>query len=175
MANFFTKMTKGVNDGLATVSENSKIIVEKTKLNKQIHDLDKEQELLYTNMGILAFNLQNDGVIHIEQCEEICSEINSREQKKMLLKQEIEALEHSNQPTDYSTPQTSVNGTECICGHINPESNNFCVMCGQPLDKTRIFNGIRCTCGHTNKSTNDFCVMCGQPLNTDSAAEQGEE
>lgn len=137
MAGFFDKVVVGLNKGVNTVSEGSKLIVEKANLNTQIKDTEREKNRLFQNMGTLVYNLHTNGEIEIEQCIGMCNEISSIEQKIMALQQQLQALEipktQTAQYTQTTTPSSIVNGVHCQCGFINKEGAKFCSKCGQML------------------------------------------
>lgn len=93
MAGFFDKVVVGLNKGVNTVSEGSKLIVEKANLNTQIKDTEREKNRLLQNMGTLVYNLHANGEIEIEQCIGMCTEISAMDQKIMALQQQLQALE----------------------------------------------------------------------------------
>lgn len=93
MARFFDKVVLGLNKGVNTISEGSKIIVEKANLNACIREAEKEKSDLLQNMGALVYNLQVSGEIRIKQCEEICNEIPEIEKKIEAMQQKLQSLE----------------------------------------------------------------------------------
>ena len=138
MAGFFDKVVVGLNKGVNTVSEGSKLIVEKANLNTQIKDTEREKNRLLQNMGTLVYNLHANGEIEIEQCIGMCTEISAMDQKIMALQQQLQALEMpKTQPTQYSQTAAPsapiVNGVHCQCGFVNKEGAKFCAKCGQAL------------------------------------------
>lgn len=135
MAGFIDKVVVGINKGVNSVSEGSKLIVEKAKLNTQIQDIEKEKNQLLINMGKLVYNLQMSGEIQIEQCAGICDGITQAEQMIADLQSQLQALE-TPRPQYYgeqNVQQTIENGVRCQCGFVNKETANFCAKCGQQL------------------------------------------
>ncbi len=138
MAGFFDKVVVGLNKGVNTVSEGSKLIVEKANLNTQIKDTEREKNRLLQNLGTLVYNLHANGEIEIEQCVGMCTEIAAMNQKIVALQQQLQDLEMpKTQPVQYTqTAATSapiVNGIRCRCGFVNKEGSKFCAKCGQAL------------------------------------------
>ena len=72
MAGFFDRMVDGINEGVNTVKESSKAFAEKTKINGQIKDIERERNNVIQNIGLLVYELQSRGEINIEQCSEKC-------------------------------------------------------------------------------------------------------
>ncbi len=140
MAGFFDKVVVGLNKGVNTVSEGSKLIVEKANLNTQIKETERDKNRLLQNMGTLVYNLHVNREIEIEQCIGMCSEVSAMDQKIMALQQQLQALEMpKTQTMQYtqtaaSAPQAPiVNGVRCQCGFVNKEGAKFCAKCGQML------------------------------------------
>src|SRR2546425_4873747 len=68
---------------------------------------------------------------------------------------------------DTSVPQgTGNSGVICCphCGQQNPQRNQFCGQCGNPLPST-------CpSCGAANPAGNRFCSACGSALSAPAPA-----
>ena len=138
MAGFFDKVVEGLNKGVSTVSEGSKLIVEKANLNTQIKDIEREKGRLLQNMGTLIYNLHASGEIKIEQCIGMCNEVSAMDQKIVALQQQLQALEvPKTQPVQYAQtiiPSEPVaNGVTCECGFVNKEGAKFCAKCGKQM------------------------------------------
>lgn len=138
MAGFFDKVVEGLNKGVSTVSEGSKLIVEKANLNTQIKDVEREKGRLLQNMGTLIYNLHASGEIKIEQCIGMCNEVSAMDQKIVALQQQLQALEvPKTQSVQYAQtiiPSEPVaNGVTCECGFVNKEGAKFCAKCGKQM------------------------------------------
>lgn len=136
MAGFFDKVVVGINKGVNSVSEGSKNLMEKAKLNVSIQDIEKERDKVMQNLGSVAYNLQMSGAIDVEQFADMCGEITAMNQKIEDLKAQVAALESAKQQsTSYaSVQQTAPNtGVTCSCGFVNKEGARFCAKCGTAL------------------------------------------
>lgn len=138
MAGFFDKVVEGLNKGVSTVSEGSKLLMEKANLNTQIKDVERDKNRLLQNMGTLVYNLHASGEIKIEQCVGMCSEVTAMDQKIIALQQQLQALEvPKTQPMQYAqtvVPSEPVaNGVTCECGFANNEGAKFCAKCGKQI------------------------------------------
>lgn len=138
MAGFFDKVVEGLNKGVSTVSEGSKLLMEKANLNTQIKDVERDKNRLLQNMGTLVYNLHASGEIKIEQCVGMCSEVTAMDQKIIALQQQLQALEvPKTQPMQYAqtiVPSEPVaNGATCECGFVNNEGAKFCAKCGKQM------------------------------------------
>ena len=131
MADFFNKVLVGINKGVNSVSENSKIFVEKTKLSTTIKDKETEKNKILQQLGNMVYQMQKRGEIEFEQFKDMCSEIDSYntaiEELNVQLKNLQNGLVDSN---DIST------GVRCSCGHYNRSDAVFCAGCGARLDQT---------------------------------------
>ncbi len=60
---------------------------------------------------------------------------------------------------------------KCIkCGFDNNIENNFCINCGNRLDKNEHSGEIICeSCGTVNELTNNYCTSCGENLKSPSS------
>lgn len=139
MANFFDKVVVGFNQGINSVSESSKIFMEKAKLNTQIQDVEREKTSLLQNIGLLIYNLQESGELTVEQCSGMCSEIKKADEQIAFLKKQIQELEmQKGQAASYNqgfTNQPAENGIRCECGNINKSSAKFCAKCGKAISE----------------------------------------
>lgn len=138
MAGFFDKVVDGLNKGVTTVSEGSKLLVEKANLNTQIREAEKEKSRLLQNMGTLVYNLHASSEIEIEQCLGMCNEVWTMDQKITGLQQQLQALEApKTQSVQYTQTVTSsepiANGVTCECGFVNNEGAKFCAKCGKQI------------------------------------------
>jgi len=138
MAGFFDKVVEGLNKGVSTVSEGSKLLMEKANLNTQIKDVERDKNRLLQNMGTLVYNLHASGEIKIEQCVGMCSEVTAMDQKIIALQQQLQALEvPKTQPMQYAQTvvpsETVANGATCECGFVNNEGAKFCAKCGKQM------------------------------------------
>lgn len=141
MAGIFDKMVVGINKSVNSVSEGSKVLVEKAKLKTQMQEIEDEKIKLLTNMGSLVYNLQNEGQIHIEQCEGICAEIANLDQNISHCRSQLEFYDNMrNQPQQYgyqaqgNADPAYGHGIGCTCGYMNKEGARFCANCGKPLE-----------------------------------------
>lgn len=133
MTNFLSKVVTEINKGVSNVSENSKNIAEKVKLNMRLQDIEKQEKALCQQLGSLVYNLYINGNIHVEQCNEICKEISSNKKRSEEIKSSIAALEQNDVSTSSEEIQQIVDGITCRCGCINEKTALFCRSCGASL------------------------------------------
>lgn len=135
MADIFDKMKAGINKGVATISTGSKTVVEKTKINSIIHNLDEEKKRLCEMMGIKIFEFcaENPGTdFPCEEMGSFCAQIvqcnlQIEEQKKKLAELDIEM-------NRVLGTQTLQEGKVCKCGYTNINGARFCAKCGSSLE-----------------------------------------
>ena len=138
MAGIFDKVVVGLNKGVSTVSEGSKLIIEKAKLNTQIQETEKQRAEIFRTMGNLIYNLQKNGEIHVEQCEKMCNEIGKIDQHLAELHKQLQMYESSRMQEQFYAPQSGIPPEEGItcgqCGFVNSKAAKFCARCGKPLE-----------------------------------------
>ena len=134
MANdFFGKIKSGFDKGVAMASTGSKNMVEKTKINTRIKNLETEIKELAEIMGNKVFNYcvnNPDGDIPRAEFLTFCGEISTRNEQIRECREQIAALdEEMNQVKGVSNtvPVT------CACGQVNVPGAKFCARCGNQL------------------------------------------
>ena len=133
MADFFDKMLVGINKGVNSVSEGSKNMMEKAKINTAISDAEKEKIRIADQLGIQAYTLRQNGVELPEALIPFCEQITVREQMIFDLRQRLANLEAVKEaPT---IPMAGpVAGSFCpACGAACREGAKFCPNCGHTL------------------------------------------
>ena len=136
LANIFDKVVAGLNKGVNTVSEGSKLIVEKANINTKIGEFEKEKKRMLQNMGTLVYNLHINGEAEIEQCVEMYAEIENVDRNIASLQNQLHNLEtQKNQPVMQTVvPNEQVaDGVTCECGFVNKNGAKFCAKCGKNL------------------------------------------
>lgn len=135
LKDLFEKVVTGFNKGVSSVSEGSKLIVEKARLNTQIQSIEKRRNELIKDLGCVTYKLQMCGDIHIEQCDNLCNDINDLNKKIEEFESEIRILESRNiqsGQTDFSC-ENIIDGIKCSCGFVNKSTAKFCSKCGSAL------------------------------------------
>lgn len=133
MAGLIDKMVIGLNKGVNTVSENSKIIVEKARLNTQLQDIERDKQRIFQTMGKLIYNLQSSEEIHITQCEKMCNEISELDRQILTIQEQLKAYEGTRLSSSNESPLTD--GVQCrYCGFINSKEAKFCAHCGKMME-----------------------------------------
>ena len=128
MSDFLDKMLVSINKGVNTVSEGSKNILEKAKLNTRLKELDSEKAQLFQNLGVLAYRLQSGGQINVEEFDLACGNIAAAEAEAARIEEDIKKLER---PEPQPEPQPG--GVACSCGYVNKVGSKFCAGCGRKL------------------------------------------
>ncbi|MCD7777867.1 MAG: hypothetical protein LUH47_05115 [Clostridiales bacterium] len=137
--NFFDRVVVGINKGVNTVSESSKFIIEKAKLNSQIQEVESENDKLIYNIGKTVCSLYTSNEIQLEQCSGIFEAINKNKEKIEDLKNQIILIEKQKEASLRAAapmPETAAvpsDGTVCSCGFTNKPGANFCAKCGNKL------------------------------------------
>jgi hypothetical protein len=131
MSDFFGKIADGFNKGVATVSTGSKNVIEKSKINTFIKNLEDEKKQLIELLGnkvYLYFSENPDADIPKDVISNFCKEIDSR-----LMQME----EQRAKIAELDAEMNQVRGTTsnavskiCACGHENSPTAKFCINCG---------------------------------------------
>ena len=127
MAGFFDKVVDGINKGVSSVSEGSKNLVGKAKLNMQIQEMEGQKNKILQNIGSFVYNMAAEGTIDIPQCDEMCEEVAKINHKIAEIQEQIKNLDAP------KTQAAVVSGIICSCGFTNVEGARFCAKCGNPL------------------------------------------
>ncbi|MBQ7036573.1 MAG: zinc ribbon domain-containing protein [Clostridia bacterium] len=134
MADFFDKMLVGINKGVNSVSEGSKNMMEKAKINTSISDAEKEKLKIAEQLGIQAYALQQSGVELPEALIPFCEQITARNQMIADLKKRLAEIDAPKETA--SIPMATANpvGSYCPdCGSPCNTGAKFCPKCGKAL------------------------------------------
>lgn len=137
MASIFDKVIVGINQGINSVSEGSKNLVEKAKLNTQLQDAENERNLVLQNIGTLVYNLHASGELSVESCKGMCYEVQRYNDQITALQNQLQNLERGPQPAFNPTFVDSMppeGGVRCTCGYVNQIGAKFCAKCGQTIN-----------------------------------------
>ena len=132
MADFFDKVKDSMNKGIATVSTGSKTMLEKSRINSIIKNLEDEKKQLAEIAGnkVLAFCMNNaEGDIPRSEVASILSEIVSRDEQIAAQQQRIAELD-----SEMEQVRGGGLGGICQCGHENAPGAKFCARCGTRLN-----------------------------------------
>ena len=134
MASFLDKVVYGINKGVSTVSEGSKTLAEKAKLNLQIQEAEKEKNKMLQNIGTLIYNLHQSGEVQVEQSTGMCNEVTAFNQKIADLQEKLKTLDLAKEAAGTSYASANSDGAACSrCGALIKEGSKFCSGCGQPV------------------------------------------
>ena len=134
MADFFDKMLVGINKGVNSVSEGSKNMMEKAKINTSISDAEKEKLKIAEQLGIQAYALQQSGVELPEALIPFCEQITARNQMIADLKKRLAEIDAPKETA--SIPMATANPVGSYCPDCGSPCNvgaKFCPRCGKTL------------------------------------------
>lgn len=132
MADFFDKVKDSMNKGIATVSTGSKTMLEKSRINSIIKNLEDEKKQLAEIAGnkVLAYCMNNaEGDIPRSEVASILGEIVSRDEQIAAQQQRIAELD-----SEMEQVRGGGLGGICQCGHENAPGAKFCARCGTRLN-----------------------------------------
>ena len=130
MADFFDKVKGGISKGVATVSANSKAMLETAKIKSAISNLENEVNEIYRKMGSEVYKMHKDtgSISFSSEIQEYCTEAAKRYE---MIEQQNELLRKVDEELSLVTGSgKSAAGAACSCGAANKEGAKFCVTCG---------------------------------------------
>ena len=140
MADFFDKVITGIGKGMNSAKENSKLIVEKTRLIANIKTTEDIRAKFFQQLGTIAYNMQCEGVIAIDDFAKLCNDITQCSQDINNYKNELKTLDISQPQAVSNSNEPSLYGEICSCGFVNKANSKFCAACGSKLDNTDVQN-----------------------------------
>ena len=181
MSDFFDKVKKGIDKGVATVTVKSKEVLETTQLRSQVKNLQEEKQRGVEELGNIAYTLYVQGKLEVagERVRAKCSALAALDQKIRDKEEEIRRVQLKAQEAlgKTSAPPLGV----CACGAPVYEGTNFCGGCGKNVDD--ILSGgrtdapvtkNRCPrCGTDMVPEARFCGHCGAQVEAESTQDQG--
>lgn len=142
MADFLDKMVVMINRGAETISEGSKSIVEKAKINTAIHNAQERKKKAAELLGLQMYKLHMSGLAMPEELLSYCIEIETLCREIEGYNQQLIAMNNGEGGTEVSTEndvleQSNVSAEEqqiCKgCGAVNKDDSLFCFNCGNKL------------------------------------------
>ena len=128
MANFFDRVVYEVNKGVSSVTESSKELLEKSRLDGAINECKEQKLKIAQEIGVKIYNMYMTGEEVPDavktDCDGITQKINEIKAHKRRL-DEIRAQEQGEQNTTKKV---------CECGFENAPASNCCQKCGKKLN-----------------------------------------
>lgn len=135
MADIFDKMKMGLNKGVATISTGSKTVVEKTKINSIINNLEADKKHLCETMGLKIFEFCKENPESDYPCTEMsafCDEIKLHNEQIELQKRKLAELDA--EMSRVLGTSSSAEQVVCSCGYSNIVGSKFCAKCGAKIE-----------------------------------------
>jgi hypothetical protein len=157
MADFFEKITGGIDKGIKAVSSKGKEILETTKLKGEIKDVQNTIENKFRALGKKVFEMVNRGALSEGELRADCIEITSlfkkiTELEETINRVELEALKMRQ-------------GADIIlcnkCKAPNKSDAKFCMNCGSAIIEEKLEGKTCPSCGVSIKEGTKFCMRCG--------------
>lgn len=133
MANFFDRVVYEVNKGVSSVSESSKSILEKSKLNGAISECEEQKLKIAQGIGIKIYNMYMSGAEIPEDVKADCDKITAKISEIRSHKQRLCTLKEQADANKFGT-QASAAKKICKCGFENTPDSHFCAQCGEKLN-----------------------------------------
>ena len=129
MADIFNKVISGINNGVNSVSENSRIFMEKNRLNSAIKEKNEQKIRAAQNIGMAVYDMIKCGQLACSDFDDLCKVIDTCNEEIAALNEQLASLQVQRPADTYS--QVSV---KCTCGHVNKPGATFCTECGTKLE-----------------------------------------
>jgi len=135
MQGFFDKVTGGINKGVASVSANSKAMLEKSKINSAIVNLEKERKQLTHLLGQRVYdNFKASGEVAGDQgIMNFFAEIDKRLELILVQEEQLRRIEEELAMVTKGTVPIARGDAVCQCGHANVDDARFCAGCGTKI------------------------------------------
>ena len=135
MPKFFDKIGNGINKGVATASANAKAVMEKTKINAVISNLENEHTQLARLLGQRVYDMYKiNGEIAVDDgMSNFIAEIEKRLMQIEQQKEQLRRVDDELSMVTGKTQEDSLSGAACDCGSVNAEGAKFCAKCGNSL------------------------------------------
>ena len=134
MGKFLNRVSEGLNKSVATVSANSKAMVEKSKVNSIIKNLENEHAQLIELLGKKVYeNYKSNGDFSDAGAINFVTEIDNRLE---LIEQQKEQLKRIDEEVTLVTKGTVAppqGDAPCECGKVNAPEAKFCAGCGSQV------------------------------------------
>jgi len=158
MADFFKKITGGIDKGIKVVGSKGKELMETTRLKGEIRDDQDSIQNRFKDLGKKVFEMLNRGALNEDELKIDCGEIASLFKKITELEEAIKKAELEALKTRYGADIMICHK----CGAHNKYDSKFCMSCGSVLATEVIAEGRNCpTCGTLIKKGAHFCSRCG--------------
>lgn len=135
MADFFSRVRKNINKGIATVSEKSSVMLETSRLKGQIAKLEDQRKMIIESLGSNVYMGYGSGAIDQDLVAEKCAEIKKVDQAIADRLAELEALVVDTDQEEVEQEETEVERMIrlCDCGAEVYPGAKFCSNCGKEL------------------------------------------
>ncbi len=133
MSDVFDKVMFGISKGVNSAKENSKLIIEKTRLVANIKSAEDKRAKLLQDLGEIAYSIHNETESGREDIKLICNEINLCNQDIVSFKNELIAIDTKQPMVQKEINPSTSNYETCVCGFVNNLGSKFCAACGNSL------------------------------------------
>ncbi len=137
MAGFLDNVLNKLNSGIEKVADNSKTMVEKSKLNSAVKNLEAEKKQVYEAIGMKLFEFMvntTEGDFPREEAFNLCTLVAQKDQEIADIKAQIAALDSAAPVTQQAAMPQENQGLVCSCGFVNAPGAQFCVRCGNKFE-----------------------------------------
>lgn len=136
MAGFLDNVLNNLNKGIESVSNNSKTMMEKSKLNGNIKTIEAEKKMAFEAIGMSLYNFMlntTEGDFPREEALNLCAQIAEKDNMINDIKARIAELDADNAPKAEVPVQEGPQPVVCSCGFTNAPGAVFCARCGNKI------------------------------------------
>jgi len=167
MADFFDKLKEQVSAGITTVTTKSRVVVETTRLRRQIHRIAKEKKEALAQLGTRAYQeMCQRGRLDQEGMQDAVTRIQELDRSTEDLEKEITRLEALDAATPWPAEGREQPIATCTCGTPLSEGIKFCGTCGVNVQEivAKAAAALCPRCGAGISAAAKFCRSCGAAL-----------
>ena len=132
MTDFFDKVKQGVGKGVTTVSVKSKEMLEASKLDSQIADVQKQKKEALEEMGNITHTMLLKGAVDEERLRTKSAAITALDVQIKQKESELTEI-HAKAQEALGKPRPVA---ICSCGGEIREGAKFCSKCGKKVEAT---------------------------------------
>ncbi|MCC0628565.1 MULTISPECIES: zinc ribbon domain-containing protein [unclassified Clostridioides] len=146
----FSKVKKSFGNGKFKVE----LYKEKSKLNREIDDIQEKKAKIFLEMGILTYQKIREDSIDDESFDKLCDEL--LELDKIIYEKNMEINEI----------ETAESNVICECGYVGGINDKYCAECGKKFELDNEYDDF-IVCGYCESeidSESEFCPCCGRKI-----------
>lgn len=146
----FSKVKKKFGSGKFKVE----LYKEKSKLNREIDDIQEKKAKIFLEMGILTYQKIREDSINDNSFDKFCDEL--LELDKLIYEKNMEINEM----------EMAESSVTCECGYVGNVNDKYCAECGKKFELENECDDF-IICGYCESEIDteaEFCPCCGRKI-----------